>query len=280
MVRPKLFLDTNICINAANGSIPADEWRRVRKYVGGNYRYYISYITMKELFGKLARGADEAFERNKQALHILFGPGKRSFLPYPSVFALRTVLGRHSASRQPDDLDMRDEDWAKTVLAAVLQAPSKGQLMAGIPMRKRITPRILSFDLDHFDRHENEPQNEHADLLQGIREDRIDMPSRMKWAAWILHQHDFEPYTADCERLVGALDAAYCFSSALARMTKDKGYDFHKHATDWGDATQLFYLCDPLMHFLTADKTCRQHTAGSSQSCRILLWREFVASVP
>ena len=58
-----------------------------------------------------------------------------------------------------------------------------------------------------------------------------------------------------------------------------QGYDFHAHATDWGDATQLFYLCDPQMHILTMDENCRNHTAGSSQSGRILLWREFVRSI-
>lgn len=231
MILPKLFLDTNICINAANGNIPGDEWRRVRRYIGNNFRYQISFITMKELFGKLARCAEEYFEQNKKPLHILYGTGKRQYLPYPSVFALRTVLGLHSVSRKSDDLDLTDEAWAETVLTAVLQAPSKAQLKIGIPIRKSVKGLMQTFDLDHFDRHENQPQNEHAALLQGIREGRIDMPDPMKWAAWILHQHGFTPYPADCEKLVGALDAAYRFSCTLSNMAKDKGYDLEAHAS-------------------------------------------------
>ena len=65
-------------------------------------------------------------------------------------------------------------------------------------------------------------------------------------------------------------------------MSKDKGYDFHapRHITDWGDASQLFYLCDQSMHFLTYDGNCRNHVKGSSQASSILLYREFVQSLP
>jgi hypothetical protein len=138
---------------------------------------------------------------------------------------------------------------------------------------------MRSFDLDHFDIHENEPQNRHADLLQGIREGRIDMPEPEKWAAWILHQHELTPYTEACEKLSVALDAAYRFSCSLSKMARDKGYDFRAHASDWGDATQLFYLCDDAMHFLTFDGDFRHRTKDSAQGSRILLYPEFVKAI-
>ena len=69
-------------------------------------------------------------------------------------------------------------------------------------------------------------------------------------------------------------------ASTLSKMSKDKGYDFHAHETDWGDAVQLFYLCDESVHFLTKDENCRNHTRGSTQASRILLYREFVRSLP
>jgi hypothetical protein len=280
IVRPKLFLDTNICINVASGQIPAEDWRRARKHIGAKFRYQISFITIKELFGRLARCADEYFEQNKEPLRVLYGPGKRYFLPYPSVFSLRTVLGLHSVARKSDTHNLPEEKWAESIVKAVLDAPSKVQLKAGIPIRNRIKPLMQYFDLDHFDRHENAPQNEHADILQGIREGRNDMPEPMTWAEWIPRYHGIESTEDECLKLVRALDAAYRFSCTLSRMSKDKGYDFHAHATDWGDATQLFYLCDPLMHFVTTDENCQNYTVGSSQSRRILLWREFVGSIP
>jgi predicted nucleic acid-binding protein len=80
-LRPRLFLDTNICINAATGKIAPEEWRRVRSYILQNYRYCISFITMKELFVKLARGGDEFFEKNKKPLNVMIGTGRKCFLP-------------------------------------------------------------------------------------------------------------------------------------------------------------------------------------------------------
>jgi hypothetical protein len=239
MMRPKLFLDTNICINATNGTIPANEWRRVQKHIGGKFRYQISFVTMKELFGKLARCADEYFEQNKRPLNILFGPGRRKFLPYPSVFALRTVLGLCKVSRKSDELKLPEEERFEFVMTAVLEAPSKAQLRAGIPDRRNCK-MVQIVDLDHFDQHENRPQNEYASLLQGIRENRIDMPDPMQWAAWILHQHELTPYSEQCARLIPALDAAYRLTCALSKMTKDKRYNIQSHASYWGRHVAAF----------------------------------------
>ena len=45
MVRPKIILDTNLCISVANGNIDPKEWQRVQKYINSHYRYYISFVT-------------------------------------------------------------------------------------------------------------------------------------------------------------------------------------------------------------------------------------------
>src|ERR1017187_5758418 len=76
ILRPRIFLDTNICINVANGSIDPDEWRRVQRRIITNYRYCISVITLKELFSKLARGDEVHFDQNKGPLKVLDTPAK------------------------------------------------------------------------------------------------------------------------------------------------------------------------------------------------------------
>jgi predicted nucleic acid-binding protein len=276
MLRPKLFLDTDVCINAANGRIDPAEWRQVQTHIGAHYRYFISFITLKELFSKLARGADAFFERNKEPLRALYEPARRRFLPYPSVFALRTVLGMRSAARIHES-GLSEEVWAEKVLRAVLDSRSKASLKHGIKVPNQ--RRILTFDLDHFDRNENAPQNEHAELLQGIREGKTDTPVPRKWAAWILHQHGRTPYTEDCEKLAVGLDSAYCFTFSLSKMAKDNGYDFKTHASDWGDSLQLFYLCDESMHFLTMDADFYCRTKSSSQNSRLLTYAEFARSI-
>lgn len=260
----------------ANGNIDPDEWRLVRKRIGKNYRYCISFITLKELFIKIARGSEDCFERNRGALKVLGAPTNKTFLPYPSVFALRTVLRKETA--RTDSSGLVEEEWAETVLRAVLDAPSKRLLKAGIPIRNR-KRRMQTFDFAEFDAHENRPQNKHAQLLQGVRDGKVDLPEPKKYFAWTLHYHGFEPYTEECEKLADSLDAVFRYSSALAKMAKDKGYNFERHASDWDDTLQLYYLCDESMHFLTRDADFRNRTKGSSQSARILLYPEFVRSL-
>lgn len=277
MVRPKLFLDTNVCIDVASGKICPAEWRRVQKHISTHYRYYISFITWKELLTKLSRGSDDYFERNKEPLRVLCGPAKRCFLPYPSVFAIRTALGIKNVARIYDPT-LTEEEVVEKVTRAVIDAPNKTQLKYGIRDRTR-KKGVLSFDLDHFDTHENGPQKEYAEILQGIREGTTDdKPERKKWAAWILRPHGLTPYTDACEKLAVALDAAYCFTASLSKFAKDKGYDFKTHASNWDDTHQLLYLCDESMHFLTQDADFRNRTTNSPQSCRILTYREFARS--
>jgi hypothetical protein len=278
MVRPKLFLDTNVCITAASGKdIKPREWRRVQRFISENFAYCISFITFKELLIKLANGADDHFNNNKEPLRVLYRPRLRRFLPYPSVFALRTVLGISDAARI-DDSELNEEVWAEQVYRAVIAAPNKERLKAGIP--ERLGRKMVTFDLDHFATREDSSQKEHANLLQGIRDGQITMSDPTQLAAWLLHQHGLTPYTEQCERLATALDAACRFSITTEKMAKDCGYDFFEHDDDWGDVCQLFYLCDPAMHFLTIDKDFQHRCKGSLQCSRILVYRDFLRSIP
>ncbi len=273
--RPKLFLDTDICIKVANQSIDSAEWRRVQKCIATNYRYCISFITLKELFGKLARGSGAYFEQNKKPLRVLYEPAERTFLQYPTVFALRTVLGIEAAGRIVSG-GLAEEVWASTVLRAVLDAPSKQHLKQGI---KR-NGYIESFDLDHFDTHENRPQSELVNILQGVRDGTVDVLEPKKTAEILLLDHGIKALPQDCEKMADDLDAAFRLHYSLSSMANDMGYDFNKHESDWGDLLQLFYLCDHSMHFLTWDADFRNRTKGSRQSARILLYPEFLRSLP
>src|SRR5208337_3521001 len=81
MDRQKLFLDTNICIGVANGIIDPEEWRRVKKQIGSTFRYYISFITRKELLSKMARGSDEYFHGAKNLSEFCLGQQSAAFCP-------------------------------------------------------------------------------------------------------------------------------------------------------------------------------------------------------
>jgi hypothetical protein len=275
-IKPKLFFDTNILIYAANGTIPADEWQRLRSHVENNFEYCLSFITMKELFSKAARGGDSFFEQNKRPLRISDEFGKCSMLPYPAVSALRPIFGDHIC-RKGTYHNLRDEEWSAMVLEAVLDAPSKAELKRGIPVRGSKT-QMRTFDLDDFDQHENGPQNEHADLLAGLRNGTTHISEPTALAGFIARDFGIEAAPEQLARLAASLDAVMKFSESLYRLSKNKGYDFYKHANDWGDVTQLFYLCDESMHFLTWDGDFKNHASDSPQSSRILLYPEFVRS--
>jgi hypothetical protein len=233
--RPKIFLDTQILIYAASGKIPADDWQRLRAHVERNFEYCFSFITMKELLSKVARGSDNYFERNK-------GPLRRScefehctMLPYPAVSVLRPIFGNHIGRKGESNL--RDEDLAEMEVEAVLDAPSKAELKKGIPFRG--STKMRSFDLDGFDQHENDPQNEHADLLAGLRSGTAHISEPTALADFIARDFGIEA-PEQLGTLTASMDAAIKFSQSLYRMSKSKGYDFYEHASDWGDVTQLF----------------------------------------
>ena len=277
--RPKLFVDTNICVNVANGAIAPDEWKRVSLHIRTHYLYQISFITVKELFVKLARGLDEHFEMNKKPLQVLCELSPAEFLPYPAVFALRTVLGLTSAARRAP---LPEEELTRIVCKAILEAhtSSKARLKHGVPYPDNPNG-FLTFDLDHFDQHENKPQKRHVSLVQGMQQERVEMPDATRLAELMLQDCGQETNADSCKKLAGATTAAYAFSCNLARMSRNKNSParFEKRETDWGDIMQLYYLCDESMHFLTCDKKCKNQTQGSSQQSRIILFEDLIRSI-
>jgi predicted nucleic acid-binding protein len=274
LIRPKLFLDTNICIYAANETIPRDEWRRVLKHIEAHYSYQVSFVTVKELFAKISRGGDNRFEENKKALRTLCEPPQLDFLPYPPVFAIRTVLGLPVARRSK----FPEDQLYETVCKAILQCSSKAQLKAGVPYPGK--PRgLFSFDLDHFDQHENRAQKEHLDLLLGMQAGRVETSDPMELAAFLLRDFGQAFDTASCSTLTNALSAVHTFSRNLGKLSKNKRAKLERRENDWGDIMQLYYLSDESMHFLTCDEKCRNQTQGSTQQNRILLYEEIVRSL-
>jgi hypothetical protein len=259
----------------ANGIIPSDEWQLVRQHLEVAYSYQISFVTLKELFAKISRGTDDKFEENKKPLRVLFGFLQREFLPYPPVFALRTVLGLRSVARGSP---IPEEELYETVCKVILQVSDKAQLKAGAPHPDE-PGRRFSFDLDHFDRHENQPQVRHLDLLQKLQKGSAETSCPMELAELLLQDLGQAPERESCRKLASALNAVYTFTFRLGEVAKNRHSHLDKRANDWGDIMQLYYLCDESMHFLTFDEKCRNQTQGSTQQNRILLYKDLARSL-
>lgn len=273
--RPKIFIDTNVCINAANEIIPRDEWQKVNRYIEARYSYQISFVTLKELFAKISRGKDEYFEENKKPLRILCEFSQKEFLPYPAVFALRTVLGLGSVARRSP---IPEEELYETVCKAIFEASSKTQLKKGMPYPDK-PGGLFSFDLDHFDQHENAPQMGHLAQLKGMRGGRVKMPCPMELTTYLMEDCHQAPDPESCQKITQALDAAYKFLYASCKLSENKTANLEKRKADWGDSMQLYYLCDESMHFLTFDEKCLNQTQGSTQQGRIMLYKDFAHSL-
>ena len=267
MQRPKLFFDTDVCVNVEEGAICQDEWERVCQHVDGNYDYQISFITLKEIFAGIARSSDEYFEKSKVRLHSLCKPCSQQFLPYPAVFAVRTLLGLSNVARRVWVGDS-EEDLYRKISNALLNGMSKDELR-----------NQFRFDLKSFDDHEDQPQSRFADQNEGLRTGKTAEPNRIDIARCLLEDLHLSPDPDWCKKLVAGLDAAYTFTEVLCRQSKNQQFSFQRHPNDWGDMMQLYYLCDESMHFVTMDGKCKSKAERSLQGTRIVLYKDFVQSI-
>jgi hypothetical protein len=87
-IKPKLFLDTNVC-----DSLRDPSFGESRRRIKNKHRIVVSPNTMIELLDAVAAAkTDEHFEIRRDRMRIMTGDGKPTFLPFPGQFALRKAL--------------------------------------------------------------------------------------------------------------------------------------------------------------------------------------------
>jgi hypothetical protein len=264
-VKPKLFVDTQICIDVTKRLVDERLWARVWRYITGSFEYVISPLTLCELLHGVAAGTDIYFNQNRKAIRVLVPPHRvKRFLDFPGAFVLKTVLHRKIEVQriEPEEFDT----WVKLVL----KARSKAELEWGGVRLGCSSARRYGFDFrlhiaQHLDGHQV-----HVDQLKQLRNGDLQVPSRFAWAAGILARQGLRPSDEDCRRVAESLDAAFHFDMALFKRAKTSNYNFEKHATDWIDEQQLYYLSDPQVHFLTRDGRLQEWVKQSTQAKRIL----------
>jgi hypothetical protein len=164
----RIFLDTTVCINVANGRISGDTWERAQSLIRRSYRYCISWITVKELFGKLSRGDSAHYDENKCPLRCLasgWGSPGPLYLADPPVAAISIALPEVDVPQRAKE---RDGSYLRTLVNLVLRAASKEEMRGGV-LKKGSRHKGERFDLDSFDSSENEPQRIHAAICEGLR---------------------------------------------------------------------------------------------------------------
>ena len=263
-MKPKLFLDTQICIDIAKRVIDRRMWARVWRKIMSRFQYVISPLTLCEILRGIASGTDLYFDDNREALRVLVPPNsEKRFLAFPAAFVLQTVPCHKTEAQGFGAKDF--EKWVKVVL----MAPNKHALEAGnVSLGGSV--RTYGFNCGLHVAQLSQGEHEHVEELQKLRGGSLQVPSNLAWAAGILARQGLSPTPEDCMKLAESLDAAFHFDMCLYGLAQTSNYNFEKHRTDWIDEQQLYYLTDSRVHFLTRDGRLREWTKASTQACRIL----------
>ena len=273
-MKPRLFLDTQICIDIGKRVIDRRMWARVWRHITSNFQYVISPLTLCEVLTGVASGTDRYFNENREALRVLVPPNsQKRFLGLPAAFVLQTVLC-HKIEAQgfaPKDFDT----WVKVVL----RAPNKHALEAGdVPLGVSST-QTYGFDSSLHVAQLSQGEHEHVQELHKLRNGILEIPSSLVWAAAILVRQGMKPSHEECQRVARSLDAAFQFDMSLYSHARTSNYNFEKHKSDWIDEQQLYYLSDPQVYFLTRDGRLREWTKASTQASRILDFDSFPTQI-
>jgi len=263
----KVFFDTQICINAANGQIREADWNDVNLYIRQVGEYWTSPLTVGEILLSIARGERDYFEAGRARLRSVYSADSKYF-DFARYFVAKT-LGL------PDRRPARLEDDLGFVIQICLLAESRDELLEeGVPVpyltrRVRIRLDRLLEEIDGI----QQSYVQRFTLLKG--RGKINLTPE-EWARPILTLYGIEKDRLARERFLGALNAAYQFETALFDLARNANYDLRKNVSDLVDAQQLCYLADPTVVFVTDDSDHKKRLRGSAQSGRILSFRELL----
>lgn len=266
--RQKIFFDTSICIAVGRGEIPAAEWQSIWKFVTRNFDYAVSPMTLSEILVGIGQGDEAHFEANRAPLRILCPHHRTEFLRMPLHFALENVLQdrRMVEGREPKDFRLHAR--------VALQARTKSLLMSGGVFLPEVKTHSHGLNLDFIVSSMNAGRNDGIDGLTKLRAGRLRRSDPVIWAQNLVGKLGKTITPEEGVRFSLRLDAAYRYEAASMDFAERGSYNFSKHGSDWIDAQQLFYLCDPVVHFLTRDSGFKRRVTGSPQRDRIIEYED------
>jgi hypothetical protein len=269
--KPILFLDTNVCIDVANGNISPEDWNRGQRFISANWRYRVSPHTLIELLIKVARGDDACFTKNQSSIRVLASlGGKPTFLPFPGAFAARVLF-----QKRIHNPDFEPEQLAKWLLV-VLRARKKTDLLEGVKLPGRVAT-FNGLDLARVEGDLQRGKDHHIVRLKRARAAKRPPPSREEWGYLLNSIGGVEAHNdAESVRITDAFDAAYALDRALFEQIRNDSYDLAKHDSDFLDMNQLFYLCDPRVRMVTMEQKLPGRIASSIQRDRVLHFNDLL----
>ena len=264
--KAQIFYDTSICVAAAREQITQEEWRTVARFVSRSFRYRISDVTVHELLRGIDRGGPELFLKTKKGLAFVYPAHQKEFLPPPGNFVTEKLFGNRVV---PWINSVRMHQLVKAFLGT---AKSDTLYSRQIWKGKDISPvaNLVGHNLTYIHN-----ANEAAFRWETDRLSRGRRPfSPDDWIVRQLKNYGQPNTPENRSKVAEGLSAACHFEKFLWHVQKDLLYDFLKHSSDREDFSQLHYLADPSMYFVTGDTKLQKRIAASPQATRVLQWRD------
>lgn len=255
-MKPKIFVETSVATKVGTRSLPGAEWDSVVQYLASTFDFVVSPLSFVEVLNSLARGSVQSILPNRKRLEALspLDPLNPTFLDMPGQFVLREVLGL----RLPP------------VLVETYQPWQMAEAMVAVLQHNSVTPELRAWLAEIKSNHQSGTAD-YAAKHDEMRRVGQTKPDRGLWLkANLNHLGIIHPTDDELRRLGIALDAAYEYAACIRVQLENQSYSPSRETSAWVDCQQLFYLCDPTIHILYADRDFTQRTNGSSQQSRLL----------
>lgn len=265
MPRKKIFFDTQIYVYGYTGAISESEWDSISRYAHRHFNLRLSPLTLYELLNGFATADESRFREMQGPIKLLVSAKKRRFLRLPGQFLLVDILGE-----QPSKLDFEPKQ-IDLIAQAVSWAESKSALERGLARipGEDFEARSFGLRLAEIEGGILAGKKGHIDSLEQLRSGELHRSTPDIFVEGILARLGRSAQPVSSSRLVGAVEAAYKYSESLWSFAEGKKYNLEKHASDWIDVQQLYYLADDETYFVTNDPDFRVRTKGAKQRNRI-----------
>jgi hypothetical protein len=270
-VRPKLFLDTNVCEHLLNPPY-ADRLQGFLTAVRKRYQIFVSPETVIELLRTLQGGTGEHFAFDQKRFQVcVCGDRQRArFISLPGEFAMKHALGMDVPAKF-------GANHFRQMTKVVLKADTRTQLFeTGV--------KIGKYDVT-FNNAINEEQHEegmasHRKWMEDIMTGQYQYPTPDKLGIGFAKNLSVDIDAATGAKLVEGISAYFAYQKSLFdQANSGQKLNLDKRKGDWVDSQQLVYLCDPQMHLLTGDGKIKDRAKASEQSKRIFRLSEFAREI-
>ena len=266
-LRPKFMFDAQIPCYVQSGRIARADWESVLRYMSSRARYAVSSITLYELIAGIDGGDEAHFPENRDRVRVLYEPARRELLPLASDFVRRTLF------RFPISAEAFQPDKLKQLIEVILHASTKADLKGG---RVRLWGQTYGSPISELADQIRRGKKVDADRLERLRQGLLRASTQETWSRAVLDRMKVPATPENVVKLQAAMDAAWRYELTRYGLAKNQPYNFADHASDWLDSQLLYYLADPLIHFVTLDTKIKDRARGSTQLNRILHFNELL----